>query len=148
MQYCLDCSKCSSSGRACSINRFSLPQSNNRSYMSTGVKIDFKKCQGSFGPFISHFWGPSQSFKGLNFLFSLIRPMPILLSPQNMRALRARQVLIVRAACKLAEGRPYFNPCTSIFKEIFNPHALIWFYMYICFTSSVFIVIWLLGIFF
>ena len=61
-----------------------------------GVKIS-KKCQGSFGPLTSNLWGPSQYFKGPDFLISLMGLITVLLSPQNLWALRARFVLILRA---------------------------------------------------
>ena len=79
-----------------------------------GVKIS-KNCQGSFGPLMSCLWGPSQSFKGPDFLISLMELITVSLSAQILRALRARLVLTLRPAKNFAgylpKGPPYFNPC-------------------------------------
>ena len=66
------------------------------------VKIN-KNCQGPFGPLMSYFLGPSQSFKGPEFLISLMGLMTVSLSPQNFEGPQA----ILGAI-----GPPYFNPCS------------------------------------
>ena len=71
----------------------------------------WKRCQGSFGPLMSYLWGPSLSFKGPDFRFSLKGLIKVLLSPQNLWALRARQV---KFAGHWPEGPPYFNPCCHV----------------------------------
>ena len=48
-----------------------------------GVKIS-KNCQGSFGPLMSYFGGPSQSFKGPDFLISWMGLITVSLSPQSV----------------------------------------------------------------
>ena len=78
------------------------------------VKIS-KNCKGSFGSLMSYFWGPHNLLRAQIFLLSLMGSITVSLSPQNLRALRARQVLIFRPASNFAghwpEGLPYFNPC-------------------------------------
>ena len=51
-----------------------------KAYPNAGVKIS-KTCQGPFGPIMSYFRGPSQSFKGPDFLISLGGLITVLLSP-------------------------------------------------------------------
>ena len=46
----------------------------------SGVKIS-KNCKGSFGPLLSSFWGPSESFKGPDFHFLLKGLITVLLPP-------------------------------------------------------------------
>ena len=56
-----------------------------------------------------YFRGPSQFFKGPDFPFSLMGPIMLLLSPQNLRAL---QVLILRARLILTPASitvPYYT---------------------------------------
>ena len=83
----------------------------------TGVKISKSHgYQGSFGPLMLYFWGPSQSFTGPDFLLFFFADGTITvglkLSPQNLRALRVHQVLILRATCNFAghwpEGPHYY----------------------------------------
>ena len=81
--------------------------------LSSWAKIR-KKCHGPFGPWMPYFWGPAQSFKGPDFLISLMRVIMVSLSPQNLWALLARHVLILRAHKQfwglLARGPALFEP--------------------------------------
>ena len=52
---------------------------------------------------MSYILGPSQSFKGPDFLISLIEPLTVSLSPQTLRARNFEG--------HWSEGPPYFNPC-------------------------------------
>ena len=51
-----------------------------------GVKIRMN-CHVSFGPLMSYFWGPWQSFKGPNFLISLMGLITVTLSPRDFASL-------------------------------------------------------------
>ena len=77
-----------------------------------GVKRS-KNCQGPFGSWMSYFWGPSQSFKGPDFLISLMGHITESLSLQKLWALRAHLMLILRACMQfcgpLARGPALFE---------------------------------------
>ena len=60
------------------------------------VKIS-KKCRGPFRSLMSFLWGPSQSFKDPDLHISLMGLITVSLSPESLRALWARLVLILRA---------------------------------------------------
>ena len=92
--------------------------------LQSGVKIS-KKCKG---PLKFIFWEPAQSFKGPDLLIFMMGLITVSLSPQNLRALQDRRVLILRARKEfwpkefcgpLAQGPALFEPLHPI-KGIFS----------------------------
>ena len=79
--------------------------------IQSGVKIS-KDCQGSFGPLMSYFWGPSQLFKGPGFPFPLKGLITVLLLPQNLRVC---QVISLRARKQVCGPLAILTPgCNQI----------------------------------